>query len=448
MARFPFDMTDPPTFNTSVPDAVDVVVIGGGIIGVMTAWFLVQRGYSVFVAEKGKVAAEQSSRNWGWIRQQGRDPAELPIMMEANRIWQGLETECGETFGFRQSGIAYLARSDNEMAPLLKWMEHARAHDLDTRVIGRDEIAALMPGTASVWLGGIYTASDARAEPWIAVPTIARRAHQLGANICEGCAVRGLDIAAGRVAGVVTERGRIRCQHVVLAGGAWSALFARHHDINLPQLSVVSSVATTEPLASHCEGAISESGFAMRRRADGGFTIAPGGYHELYIGPHAVRNFPRFLPQLRNDPFGTRFRPASPRGFPDAWMMPRRWSEESASPFEANRILNPDPNRHAIERALTRFAQALPTLGRPKLRLAWAGMIDTMPDVVPVIDRVQAIPGLIIATGMSGHGFGIGPAVGRIVADIIAERDPGHDLTRFRLARFSDGSPIELGPSL
>ena len=82
-----------------------------------------------------------------------------------------------------------------------------------------------------------------------------------------------------------------------------------------------------------------------------------------------------------------------------------------------------------------------------RLRAAWAGMIDTMPDVVPVIDRVAAVPGLTVATGMSGHGFGIGPGVGRIVADLVLGRPPGHDLTRFRLGRFSDGSPIELGPS-
>ncbi|HQY43904.1 MAG TPA: FAD-binding oxidoreductase, partial [Paracoccaceae bacterium] len=79
---------------------------------------------------------------------------------------------------------------------------------------------------------------------------------------------------------------------------------------------------------------------------------------------------------------------------------------------------------------------------------AWAGMIDTMPDVVPVIDHVAALPGLTIATGLSGHGFGIGPAVGRVTADLVMGRDPGHDLSRFRLSRFTDGSEMIIGPSL
>jgi glycine/D-amino acid oxidase-like deaminating enzyme len=93
------------------------------------------------------------------------------------------------------------------------------------------------------------------------------------------------------------------------------------------------------------------------------------------------------------------------------------------------------------------FARAFPALGRPRLRAAWAGMIDTMPDVVPVLDRAP-VPGLFIATGLSGHGFGIGPGIGRVMADLVAGNAPGHDLTRFRLSRFADGSRLTPGPSL
>jgi glycine/D-amino acid oxidase-like deaminating enzyme len=75
-------------------------------------------------------------------------------------------------------------------------------------------------------------------------------------------------------------------------------------------------------------------------------------------------------------------------------------------------------------------------------------MIDTMPDIVPVVDRVTALPGLTVGTGMSGHGFGIGPGIGRILADLVQGNDPGHDLKRFRLSRFSDGSPVRLGPGI
>ena len=140
--------------------------------------------------------------------------------------------------------------------------------------------------------------------------------------------------------------------------------------------------------------------------------------------------------------------PVAPSGYPDAWGTPRRWDADGISPFERMRVLDPAPNRAEIERLRGRFAAAFPALGAPELRLAWAGMIDTMPDVVPVLDHVAALPGLTIATGMAGHGFGIGPGMGRVVADLVEGRAPGHDLTRFRLSRFSDGSTLELGPGL
>ncbi len=139
---------------------------------------------------------------------------------------------------------------------------------------------------------------------------------------------------------------------------------------------------------------------------------------------------------------------AAPQHYPDGWRTPRVWSADQVSPFEHVRVLNPAPNLAALARVQDMFAAALPGLGRPRLALAWGGMIDTIPDVVPVIDRVAALPGLVIATGMSGHGFGIGPGFGRVVADLVAEKPVGHDLGRFRLARFSDGSTVVPGPSL
>ena len=112
------------------------------------------------------------------------------------------------------------------------------------------------------------------------------------------------------------------------------------------------------------------------------------------------------------------------------------------------RVLDPKPNLKALADVQDNFAKAFPHLGRPALQRAWAGMIDTIPDVVPVVDRVAVIQGLVIATGMCGHGFGIGPGMGRVVADLVADRPLGHDLHRFRLARFKDGSRLVPGPTL
>ncbi len=448
MTGFPISEADPVRYPGPVPKSCDVVVIGGGVIGVMTAWFLAERGLSVTLCEKGRIAGEQSSRNWGWIRQQGRDPAELPIMCESLRIWKSLAQEFGDALGFRQTGVMYLARTHRELGDYEAWMDHARAHDLDTHLLSEGQIVGRLTGVAAPWIGGLFTPSDARAEPSVAVPTLAQGAVARGAAIVENCAVRALDLSGGRVAGVVTEQGRIRCDQVVLAGGAWSALFARAQGIDLPQLSVLATVAATEPMPEIFPGNVADDRFAFRRRADGGYSIAPGARHDFMIGPDAFRNLRAYLPTWRRDLRSTRLRAKAPAHFPDAWGTPRQWSPDAPSPFEAMRVLNPAPNLKSLGRVQDDFAAAFPTLGRPRLRLAWAGMIDSMPDVVPVIDRVAQIPGLVIATGMSGHGFGIGPGVGRVVADLVVGGPVGHDLHRFRLSRFSDGSSLLPGPSL
>jgi glycine/D-amino acid oxidase-like deaminating enzyme len=444
---FPITEALPVRFAAALPPRADVVVVGGGVIGVMTAWFLRERGLSVVVCEKGRIAGEQSGRNWGWVRQQGRDPGELPIMVESLSIWKRLALQMGDRLGFRQTGVLYLAKTEREIEGFEAWTEHARAHQLDTRLLTAGETMGMLNGAVAPWKGGLFTASDARAEPWVAVPALAEAAEEMGVVLREACAVRGLDVVAGRVAGVVTEAGRIACDHVVVAAGAWSRLFLGAHGIRIPQLSVLASVAATEPMPEIFPGNAADDDFAFRRRADGGYSIAPGARHDFFIGRDAFQSFGVYLPVLKKDFRSTNFRPAAPKGFPDAWRTPRRWSLDGISPFERQRILNPAPNIGTLAEVQDSFAKAFPSLGRPKLKAAWAGMIDSLPDVVPIVDHAP-LPGLTIATGMSGHGFGIGPGMGRVVADLVMGRPTGHDLTRFRLSRFSDGSRIEPGPSL
>ena len=444
---FPISEASPVRFAATLPPRADVVVVGGGVIGVMTAWFLRERGLSVVVCEKGRIAGEQSGRNWGWVRQQGRDPGELPIMVESLSIWKRLAAEMGDGLGFRQTGVLYLAKTEREIEGFEAWTEHARAHQLDTRLLTAAETMAMLKGAAAPWKGGLFTASDARAEPWVAVPALAAAAAEKGVVIRESCAVRGLDLAAGRVAGVVTEAGRVACDQVVVAAGAWSRLFLGQHGICIPQLSVLASVAATEPMPEIFPGNAADDDFAFRRRADGGYSIAPGARHDFFIGRDSFASFGVYLPVLKKDFRSTNFRLAAPKGFPDAWGTPRRWALDVTSPFERQRILNPAPNMATLAETQDSFARAFPSLGRPRLKTAWAGMIDSLPDVVPIVDRAP-IPGLIIATGMSGHGFGIGPGMGRVIADMVAGRPSGHDMSRFRLSRFSDGSPIRPGPSL
>ena len=448
MTEFPFTLATPPRFAGPLPQEADAVIIGGGIVGIMTALFLARACVRAVVLEKGRVAAEQSSRNWGWVRQQGRDPDELPIMIEARRHWQGLAQKCGDAIGLQETGVTYLARTEAEMDDFAAFAKLAGAHDLDSQVLRPEQTERLIPGTGARYLGALTTPSDMRAEPWTAVPAVAALAVEEGATIVENCAVRGLDIVAGRIAGVVTEAGRILTSRVLVAGGAWSSLLLRRHGVSIPQVSVRATVAATQPLPEIHAGAATDELVAFRRRQDGGYTLSAGGRHQVLLGPDAFRHFRSYLPALRADPTGPGLRPYAPRGYPDAWTTPRQWSLEEITPFERMRILNPPPEARALRLMRQRFQSLFPELGPVAFRRTWAGMIDAMPDVVPVIDRVARLPGLFIGTGMSAHGFGIGPGVGRVLADLMQDKAPGHDLTRFRLSRFEDGSPIRPGPAL
>ncbi|MEP1520730.1 FAD-binding oxidoreductase [Ascidiaceihabitans sp.] len=446
--KFPISEATPITYPGPVPTEADVVVIGAGVIGVCTALFLAQDGHKVALLEKGRIACEQSSRNWGWIRQQGRDPDELPITAEANRLWRELATQTNIDIGLVQGGVTYLAETTEEMETYANWLPHAKTHGVDSRLLSDAEIAQVFPGISRRFAGALHTPSDMRAEPWVTVPALAGIAARAGVAIVENCAVRCLDREAGRVSGVVTEAGVIKTTQVVLAAGAWSSLFLRNEGVSLPQLSVRATVAATHPLAHLSQGAAAAENVAFRPRSDGGYSLAAGGFHELFVGPDAFRALPKFLTQLKQDPFGTRFLPKAPKGFPDAWGTKRKWTGDAQSPFEDMRVLNPLPNKKKLTDLCRNFAALFPEMGDVTLQTAWAGMIDTMPDVVPVMDRVDALPGLTIGTGFSGHGFGIGPGAGKVLAGLVTGADVAHDLTRFRLSRFSDGSPMDIGPSV
>ena len=447
MPGFPISMANPVEHVGPLPAEADVVLIGGGVIGVCTAYFLARKGLRAVVLEKGRIAAEQSSRNWGWIRQQGRDLAELPITIESNRLWTEIADDLGEDIGLARCGLTYLAEDDAEMDRYNAWVAQAAPTGVDSRVLSGRELDALIPGMTHRYVGALHTPSDMKAEPWLAVPAIARAAVRHGAVIVENCAARILERSAGRVSGVVTEQGTVKAPEVVVAGGAWSSLFLRNEGVKIPQLSVKATVAATNALPDVHSGGAVDSKLAFRRRSDGGYTLAAAGYHEMFVGWDAFRHLFAYMPQLQRDFRGRTYLPRSPAGFPDGWGTARHWGGGVESPFERMRILDPAPNPRKVEDIRQRFQTLLPGVGEVRITASWAGMIDSMPDVVPVVDRAP-LPGLSICTGMCGHGFGIGPGFGRIMADLVSGGDVGHDLHRFRLGRFSDGSTLELGPDL
>jgi glycine/D-amino acid oxidase-like deaminating enzyme len=424
--------------DQSLPAETEVVVIGGGIVGVSAALTLAERGVPVVLCEKGHVAGEQSSRNWGWCRQQGRDPRELPMIVESLRLWKGMNERVGGETGFRNVGVLYMEATQAGLAKREHWIEnHAKAYQLDSRIVSRAELDKMMPGAGARYVGAMYTTSDGRAEPTKAAPAMASAARAKGATILQDTAVRGLELEGGRVAAVVTEKGRIRCKAAILAGGAWSTVFLRNMGVKLPQLTTRGSVLRTEPMDGP-EYSASGDGWAVRKRLDGGYNVAHGSWIEPDLVPDSFRFFFDFLPLLKAERKSIKLHFSGE--FFRQWRQKKHWTLDEKTPFEVMRTLDPAPLDSVLDDAVKKLVRAFPAFANLKVAEKWAGLIDTTPDCVPVIAPVKKIPGLILATGFSGHGFGIGPAAGRLAADLASGATPFVDPGPFRYERLIDGT--------
>ena len=176
--------------DDTLPSHADVVIIGGGIIGSSAAYFLAKQGYRVALVEKGRVGAEQSSRNWGWCRQQNRDARELPTSGLSMRLWDEMSRDIGEDLGFRRCGLMYATDDPQQLAEWDAWRETAKQFDVNTRMLSAAEANEKMPANGRSWLGGVHSVDDGKGEPALAAPMIAEGARALGATIHQHCAAR------------------------------------------------------------------------------------------------------------------------------------------------------------------------------------------------------------------------------------------------------------------
>ncbi|WP_085677724.1 MULTISPECIES: FAD-binding oxidoreductase [unclassified Pseudomonas] len=420
---------------TTPPRATTVVIIGGGIVGLTAALTLAERNIPVVVLEKGRIAGEQSSRNLGWVRKTSRHREDLPLALAADRLWAHMPARVGREVGYRQAGILFAAREPGQMAMHEAWLKSVQGLPVGSRLLSNAEIAQRVPGGQATWAGGIFTESDGRAEPTLASSAIASAAMARGAVIVEHCAVRSVTTAAGRIDGVVTEHGEIRCEQVLLAGGLWSRRLLGNHGVALPTLPLNCSVLRTAAMEGPTDIAVGGPDFSFRKHIDGGFIITQRGALDAHLTlDHALLGR-RYLPQFRAQrgllrvSFGKPF-------FKDL-ALARRWSPTAVSPFERIRTQDPAANPALNQEALNNLRAAWPVFKEARIEQAWAGTIDVTPDSLPVIGQVQQLPGMVLATGFSGHGFGTSPAAGQLAADLIDGSTPLVDPSPYRLDRFA-----------
>jgi glycine/D-amino acid oxidase-like deaminating enzyme len=272
------------------------------------------------------------------------------------------------------------------------------------------------------------------------VPALAAAARKHGVTIHQDCAARGLETQGGRVSAVVTERGTIRTQSALLAGGAWSSLFCRRHGIELPIGLVNATACCTTPAPEITMGALGTDFYCIRRRLDGGFTLALRNRGTVELSPDLFRYARTFWPTYKHRRKGLKL--SLGKSFFDQMMRGTNWSLDKPSPFEAERVRDPAPDMSLVNSALAALIRSNPELKGIEVAEAWGGTIDTTPDTIPVISSVGALPGFFLATGFSGHGFGIGPAAGKLAADLVTGDTPLVDPAAYSHERLIDGRPL------
>lgn len=411
----------------------DAVVIGGGIVGCATAYYLARRGVRVTLLEKERIAGEQSSRAWGFVRQQGRHPAEIPLAKEASRMWGELAQELDADVEFVRGGVMALAESDEDIAKLEEGARHAAEHGLKTRLIAPREIAAIIPELKGPWRAGLYTPDDGHAEPVTATRAFAAAAVRAGARVEEGTLVKAVNTTSGRVSGVTTSIGVIEADAVICAAGINAAAFAERLGLAVPVRITRSSVCETNPTRVFTRTAVWAPNVAYRPTNRGTFyigngyrgigadydlTLASFRHLRLFL-PAYVQHWRRLKINLNREFFAD---------------LERRLGRASATVLSEPRV-----NERKVAHNERQFYSILPHLTGLGLRRKWAGRMDLAPDMIPSLGALKNVAGFYLAAGFSGHGFALGPVVGRLMSEAVVDGRTSLDISPFDPARFVEG---------
>lgn len=413
------------------PTSSDVVVVGAGIVGCAVAYELANRGAKVVVVDPDPPGTHQSGRNWGFVRQQGRHPLELPLMRAAHRRWVGLEEELDASLEWVQGGNLAIFE-ESQAAAYRDWAEIGVSHGVDTRVLTEQEIPSVLPGWVRAAGGALFASSDGQANPELVTQAYAEASQRAGARFRIGEQVRAITASSGRAIGVETSSGSVAAGTVVCAAGAGSRSLLANVGVDLPQTYVHGTVALTNPQPPLTTSTVWAQGLSFRQRPDGRIVCSGGGGGTIRISVDSALQSRRFLPAFRHN--WRRFKlGVSPSVGAELRAVVRGGRPAAIPPGEAS------PDRDLVPRVLTALRNSIRGIGDLRAERIWAGVIDSTPDALPVIDRVDGMAGLVLATGFSGHGFGLAPAAATAAADLATGRMSPIDLRAMRLSRFTEG---------
>lgn len=414
----------------------DLIIIGGGIVGCAAALYAVRQGMSCLLVERDTPGSAQSGRNLGFVRQQARDFPELALMIGAIRLWEGIEADLGRAVGWHQGGNVSLALSEADLASRRDWQKRAvDEFGLDTRILNAGETHALLPELARNVgvMGAMYTPSDGRAEPARATRAFFEAALAAGLAVSLGEPVTRIDTSAGKVSGVWIGGRLHRANTVICAAGTGSAALLRHLGLDLPQERIRATVARTMPRPDlRLDPCVSGPETGIRQDVNGAFVISiAGGEYDVRLD--SWRHMRWYAATRKANPDAARINYLAPL----QRFLPHR-AEAPIADIPPSREASV-PEEFRVEQALAEFRRLFPALADLQVETSWAGIIDVMPDVIPVLGSVEAVQGLLVATGFSGHGFGPAPMAGKLLAELAAGRSSPVDISSLTPERFRNG---------
>lgn len=367
----------------------DVVIIGGGIIGCSIAYYLAKKGSSVIVLEgSDHIGNGGSSRNGGGVRQSGRDPRELPLMMYGiKHLWPVLSEELEVDCEYHQDGNLRLGKTEKHLEILKDLTERAVKVGLDVKVIDRDQVREINPYLSEEVIGASWCPTDGHANPLTTTLGYYKTARKLGVRFITGEKVTELRKIKGSLRQVSTEHNVYEGDYIVLAAGFESRELAATVGIDVPMQEVMLEALVTEAEPKMFDQMLgtAEADFYGHQTKHGSFVFGGSSGLEGY-------------------------------------------TKDNGTPI-CSSITAP-----CICRGIMKY---FPDLADAKIVRTWAGWMDRTADGVPVLGEVEEVPGLIMACGFCGHGFGIAPAVGHELADLIVDGKTNIDLTPLRYNRFN-----------
>ncbi len=364
----------------------DAVIIGGGIIGTACGYYLSQKGLKVAIVEQGYLCSGSTGRCIGGIRQQFTSSGSIKLMMESVKHFQNMEQELGTDVHWHNGGYLFLAHSPEKKQAFLSNIAVQQAAGLkDVRWVDADECREIAPGMdASGLLGGSYCPSDGQAYPFAVVQGYAGKIKQAGGSIHTFSKVAQILQQGGKVTGVKTEGGREFSAGVVInAAGPWSKDIGQMAGIEIPVEAERHEALITEGVE------YMNIPMLVDYRADGGY-FQQYKHNGQFIGCYSpVPNVP---------------------------------GHSVDSTFE---FLHEMPKR---------MLKLVPGLKDLKVIRQWAGSYENTPDGNPILDRT-GLEGFYTVAGMCGHGFMLGPAMGRVAADLVLSGGKDMPYPEFALKR-------------